>query len=74
MQREGGPEPINAVFVSGAGSNGSGEEMPEPLRYNILLTNLFKFSYFVKVTDGTRLCAYMRASECGWTRTYSISN
>lgn len=66
MQREGGPEPINAVFVGETGLNGprgTGEEMIEPLRYNVLLTHLFKFSYFVNVVDGTHICAYTRSDR-----------
>ena len=55
MQREGGPEPINAVFMTSGGPRGAKEEMIEPLRYNVLLPHLFKFSYFVHVEDGAHI-------------------
>ncbi|GJE94142.1 zinc finger MYND domain-containing protein [Phanerochaete sordida] len=51
IQREGGPEPINAVFMTSGGPKGAKEEMIEPLRYNVLLPHLFKFAYFVHVAD-----------------------
>ena len=33
-------------------------EMTEPLRYNAILTRLFKFSYFTHVDDGSRSPPY----------------
>ncbi|KAI0053520.1 hypothetical protein FA95DRAFT_1481533 [Auriscalpium vulgare] len=54
IQREGGPEEIRSLFVSskpGAPPPGRGEAMSEPMRYNVLLANLFRFSYFARSTD-----------------------
>lgn len=56
-----GPLPERAVFVSSNGGKATSygpdagkdsDTLPEPLAWNMMLPNLFKFGYFCHVDDG----------------------
>lgn len=58
MLARGGPDPLRVAFVSSKTNKinsygaGTGNDLPEPLSWNMQLPNLFKFGYFCKVEDG----------------------
>ena len=56
LQAKGGPGDIQVALMSSkTGTMLDDAQMTEPLRYNALLTRLFKFAYFTHYEDGQRL-------------------